>query len=108
MSLVLSWGWDTSVCRSQWNSASGKDHWLRSVAAKVENYKRFMDPTGEVSSENLRTAWQLKVTTDPAALAAADFIVVAVYPAPPRTCVSRYTQNSPACAGAATSSWSTP
>ncbi|UMR32025.1 nucleotide sugar dehydrogenase [Massilia sp. MB5] len=47
-------------------------------ASKVENYRRFIDPTGEVSSEDLRAAEHLSVTTDPAALAAADFIVVAV------------------------------
>src|SRR3954463_3116331 len=46
--------------------------------AKVESYKRFVDPTGEVSSEDLRAARQLEVTIDPAALALADFIVVAV------------------------------
>src|SRR3954463_3354007 len=46
--------------------------------AKVESYKRFLDPTGEVSSEDLRAARQLEVTTDPAALASADFVVVAV------------------------------
>src|SRR3954468_20099948 len=46
--------------------------------AKVESYRRFVDSTGEVSSEDLRAARQLEVTTDPAALAPADFIVVAV------------------------------
>ena len=46
--------------------------------AKVENYRRFVDPTGEVSSEDLRAASQLTVTTDPGALAQADFIIVAV------------------------------
>jgi len=46
--------------------------------AKVESYRRFLDPTGEVSSEDLRAARQLEVTTDPAALASADFLVVAV------------------------------
>jgi UDP-N-acetyl-D-galactosamine dehydrogenase len=46
--------------------------------AKVEAYKQFQDPTGEVSGEDLRAARQLEVTTDPAALAPADFIVVAV------------------------------
>ncbi|PYV06307.1 MAG: nucleotide sugar dehydrogenase, partial [Acidobacteria bacterium] len=42
---------------------------------KVENYRRYIDPTGEVSGEDLRAAAQLTVTTDPAQLAAADFIV---------------------------------
>jgi UDP-N-acetyl-D-galactosamine dehydrogenase len=46
--------------------------------AKIESYRRFVDPTGEVSNEDLRAAEQLSVTTDPAALAQADFIVVAV------------------------------
>src|SRR5947207_3468455 len=47
-------------------------------AEKVENYRRHVDPTGEVSGEEFRAAAQLTVTTDPAQLAAADIIVVAV------------------------------
>jgi UDP-N-acetyl-D-galactosamine dehydrogenase len=46
--------------------------------AKIENYRRFIDPTGEVSSAELRAAELLSVTTDPAALVEADFLVVAV------------------------------
>ena len=46
--------------------------------AKIESYRRFVDPTGEVSHEDLRAAAQLTVSTDPAALAQADFIIVAV------------------------------
>ncbi len=46
--------------------------------AKIENYKQFVDPTGEVASDDLRAARHLEVTTDPAALAQADYIVVAV------------------------------
>jgi UDP-N-acetyl-D-galactosamine dehydrogenase len=46
--------------------------------AKVESYRRFVDSTGEMSSDDLRAARQLEVTTDPAALAPADFIIVAV------------------------------
>ena len=46
--------------------------------SKVENYRRFVDPTGEVSSDDLRAARQLEVTTDPQALAPADFVIVAV------------------------------
>ncbi len=46
--------------------------------AKIENYKNFIDPTGEVSGEQLRAANQLQVSADPAALAEADYIVVAV------------------------------
>lgn len=46
--------------------------------AKIENYKRFVDPTGEVSSEQLKEARHLEVTTDATMLAQADYIVVAV------------------------------
>jgi UDP-N-acetyl-D-galactosamine dehydrogenase len=46
--------------------------------AKVQSYRSFVDPTGEVSSEELRAATQLQVTTDPKAIGAADFVVVAV------------------------------
>src|SRR5512139_2581783 len=45
---------------------------------KIEHYRRFCDPTGEVSADDLKAATQLTVTTDPAELAKADFIVVAV------------------------------
>ena len=45
---------------------------------KIESYKQFVDPTGEVSSSDLRAARHLEVTTDPAMLAQADYIVVAV------------------------------
>ncbi len=47
-------------------------------AEKVENYRHHVDPTGEISGEEFRAAAQLTVTTDPAQLAAADIIVVAV------------------------------
>jgi UDP-N-acetyl-D-galactosamine dehydrogenase len=47
-------------------------------AAKIEAYRRHVDPTGEVSSEDLRAAKQLRVTTDAAALKEADFVIVAV------------------------------
>ncbi|HET7764434.1 MAG TPA: nucleotide sugar dehydrogenase [Burkholderiales bacterium] len=47
-------------------------------ADKIANYRRHVDPTGEVSSEDLRGATQLIVTTDAAELAAADIIIVAV------------------------------
>lgn len=46
--------------------------------AKVESYRQFIDPTGEMSSAELRAANRLFPTTDPGELAAADFIVVAV------------------------------
>jgi UDP-N-acetyl-D-galactosamine dehydrogenase len=47
-------------------------------AAKVEHYRRHIDPTGEVSTEELRAATKLRVTSDAAELRAADFIIVAV------------------------------
>ena len=45
---------------------------------KVAAYGRHIDPTGEVSSENLRAATLLTCSTDPAVIGEADFIVVAV------------------------------
>lgn len=45
---------------------------------KVESYKIFVDPAGEVSTEQLRSARHLSVTTDPAALAQADYILIGV------------------------------
>ncbi|MCG2577772.1 nucleotide sugar dehydrogenase [Dechloromonas sp. XY25] len=45
---------------------------------KVESYKKFYDPTGEVSTDDLKAATQLTVTTDPSSLREADFVVVAV------------------------------
>ena len=45
---------------------------------KVDAYRRFEDPTGEVSPEQFRAAPLLTCTTDAAALAAADIIIVAV------------------------------
>jgi UDP-N-acetyl-D-galactosamine dehydrogenase len=45
---------------------------------KVANYRRHVDPTGEVSTEDLRAADRLTVTSGPAELAAADAIIVAV------------------------------
>jgi UDP-N-acetyl-D-galactosamine dehydrogenase len=47
-------------------------------ASKIENYKKFLDPTGEVSTEQLQAARQLEVTTDPTLLAQADYVIVAV------------------------------
>jgi len=46
--------------------------------AKVEAYRRGIDPTGEVSGEALRAADQLLVTNDPALLSEADYLIVAV------------------------------
>lgn len=45
---------------------------------KVAAYRNFNDPTGEVSTEDLRAATQLSCHTDPSVLSDADFIIVAV------------------------------
>ncbi|MEO6823729.1 MAG: nucleotide sugar dehydrogenase [Nitrosospira sp.] len=45
---------------------------------KVESYKRYVDPTGEVSADDLRVSSHLIVTADAAELSQADYIVVAV------------------------------
>ncbi len=45
---------------------------------KVASYRDFVDPTGEVSSEDLRAACHLSCHTEPEAIAEADFIIVAV------------------------------
>jgi len=45
---------------------------------KVAAYAKGRDPTGEVSTEELRAASKLQVTTNPFALREADFIIVAV------------------------------
>jgi UDP-N-acetyl-D-galactosamine dehydrogenase len=47
-------------------------------AEKIEAYKRHLDPTGEVSTAELKEATHLRPTTDASALKEADFIVVAV------------------------------
>jgi UDP-N-acetyl-D-glucosamine/UDP-N-acetyl-D-galactosamine dehydrogenase len=45
---------------------------------KIASYKNYCDPTGEVSSEDMRAAVFLECTTDPSRLASADFVIVAV------------------------------
>lgn len=45
---------------------------------KIESYKKCIDPTGEISTNQLRAANHLTVTTDPTELSLADHIVVAV------------------------------
>ncbi|MHB1565338.1 MAG: nucleotide sugar dehydrogenase [Acidiferrobacter sp.] len=45
---------------------------------KVDSYRHFCDPTGEITSDELCAAIHLTVTTEPAALKSADFVVVAV------------------------------
>ena len=47
-------------------------------ADKVAAYGRHVDPTGEVSSADLKAATQLTCSTDPKIIAEADFIIVAV------------------------------
>jgi UDP-N-acetyl-D-glucosamine/UDP-N-acetyl-D-galactosamine dehydrogenase len=47
-------------------------------AAKVAAYREHIDPTGEVSAEELRAAVHLEVTTDPALLQHATAIIIAV------------------------------
>jgi UDP-N-acetyl-D-glucosamine/UDP-N-acetyl-D-galactosamine dehydrogenase len=46
--------------------------------SKIEAYRKHRDPTGEVEAAAFRAAAHLDCTTDPALLADADFIVVAV------------------------------
>jgi UDP-N-acetyl-D-galactosamine dehydrogenase len=45
---------------------------------KIEHYRRFTDPTGEVASEVLRAATRLQPTDNPADIKEADFIIIAV------------------------------
>ena len=45
---------------------------------KISAYRRHIDPTGELSSDELRAASRLEVSTNPATLKEADFVVVAV------------------------------
>ncbi len=45
---------------------------------KVAAYRDFIDPTGEVATEDLRAATHLTCHTDPSVLKEADFIIVAV------------------------------
>ncbi len=46
--------------------------------AKITHYKNYCDPTGEVSTENLKAATRLSVSNDPATISRADFIIIAV------------------------------
>ena len=45
---------------------------------KIDAYRRYVDPTGEMATAALRAATQFQPTTDPATLREADFIIVAV------------------------------
>jgi UDP-N-acetyl-D-galactosamine dehydrogenase len=46
--------------------------------SKIASYKNYCDPTGEVSSEDLKAATRLSVSTDPSTISKADFIIIAV------------------------------
>ena len=46
--------------------------------AKIDAYRRHVDPAGEVSSDDLKRAKFLEPTNDPSGLTEADFIIVAV------------------------------
>lgn len=45
---------------------------------KIDNYRKFCDPMGEVSSQSLSAATQLRVSTEPDGLREADIIIIAV------------------------------
>ncbi|PWF39433.1 nucleotide sugar dehydrogenase [Massilia glaciei] len=45
---------------------------------KIDSYRRMVDPTGEFSEAQMRAAKWLSVDTDPADIALADFVIVAV------------------------------
>src|SRR5690349_16590 len=44
-------------------------------ADKVEAYRRHVDPTGEVSSDDLKASVHLRCSTDPKIIGEADFII---------------------------------
>ncbi|MFZ6645839.1 nucleotide sugar dehydrogenase [Undibacterium sp. TJN25] len=46
--------------------------------SKVASYKNFIDPTGELSKEELQASRHLTVSNDPSALSQADYIIIAV------------------------------
>src|SRR5512139_1549467 len=46
--------------------------------SKIASYRKYCDPTGEVSSEDLKAATRLSVSTDPSTISKADFIIIAV------------------------------
>lgn len=45
---------------------------------KVASYRRGIDPAGEISSAEIKVSTQLEVTTDPAQISPADYIIVAI------------------------------
>lgn len=46
--------------------------------SKIASYKNYCDPTGEVSTEDLKAATRLSVSTDLGTISRADFIIIAV------------------------------
>lgn len=46
--------------------------------AKIANYKNYCDPTGEITTEDLKAAVYLSVSSDPATICEADIIIIAV------------------------------
>lgn len=46
--------------------------------AKIASYQKYIDPTGELTTEQMQAARHLEVSADPSALARANYIVVAV------------------------------
>ncbi|MBW8364898.1 MAG: nucleotide sugar dehydrogenase [Rhizobium sp.] len=46
--------------------------------SKIASYKNYCDPTGEVSTADLKAATRLSVSTDPSTISRADFIIIAV------------------------------
>jgi UDP-N-acetyl-D-galactosamine dehydrogenase len=48
------------------------------AVAKIESYQRYCDPTGEVCEADLKAATRLRVSADPAVLATADYLIIAV------------------------------
>src|SRR6185295_16785362 len=46
--------------------------------AKINAYRNYVDPSGEIGAHELKAASRLEVTTDPVHLREADFIIVAV------------------------------
>ena len=47
-------------------------------SAKIKNFKKYVDPTGEVSVAQFEQSTQLQVTDDPELLRQADFLIIAV------------------------------
>lgn len=46
--------------------------------SKIANYKKYIDPTGEVSKQDFLASFGLKVTNDPSEINRADFVIIAV------------------------------